>query len=119
MSYRSRNVLMLAMVAAGSLARAQGGPANWPLACFDPKNLTPISANYASNFVSNQLMMCTLGASGTFTYGGANGPCFYPTLGAVTVNAAGRIRRIRRAQNWMMDTRPLVRASLASCCVMR
>lgn len=64
-------------------AHAQG----WEI-CIDPQNNTPFSSPYGVGSVANDLMVATMGFTGTVTYGGANGPCFNP---AITSSVRGRI----------------------------
>lgn len=64
----------LLVVLAG--AQAQGAPPDWTSECTSPTNTAPQSIPYVVNEVSNPLMECTMGASGTYTYGSGTGPCF-------------------------------------------
>lgn len=72
------------LVAGASVAQAQIG---WDL-CIDPANTAPRSPDYGINLIQTQLFGCSVGVSGTTTYGGANGPCYAPN--ALTANLAGR-----------------------------
>ena len=57
--------------------------------CIDPQNNTPYSNDFLVGTVFSDLMVASMGFSGTVTYGGANGPCFAPN--AITANVRGRI----------------------------
>lgn len=56
--------------------------------CIDPVNTAPRSATYGINAIQTRLFGCSVGVSGTTTYGGANGPCYGPT--PLTANHQGR-----------------------------
>lgn len=68
-------------------AAAQGFN-GWQGVCLDPANTTPYSADYGILQLSDALIRCSLGVSGTATWGGSTGPCYGPT--ARTMDAAGR-----------------------------
>lgn len=72
------------VVVGASGARAQVG---WDL-CIDPANPAPRSNDYGINLIQTQLFGCSVGVSGTTTYGGPNGPCYGPT--PLTANHRGR-----------------------------
>jgi len=77
---------IVAGVVSGSAAMAQGG---WFFECIDLNNMMPYSTDYGTIGTGNELMVASLGVSGTVTYGGTAGPCYGPT--ARTLNAAGRL----------------------------
>ncbi|MBX3095536.1 MAG: hypothetical protein KF812_01615 [Fimbriimonadaceae bacterium] len=79
-------------VALGSLALAVVSSAQsngWFFECIDPMNTAPYSPDYGFNQVETELMRISVGASGTVTYGGQNGPCYAPN--SRTLDAAGRL----------------------------
>ncbi|MCB8933751.1 MAG: hypothetical protein H6534_09945, partial [Chthonomonadaceae bacterium] len=71
------------LLVGASVAQAQIG---WDF-CIDPANTAPRSADYGINAIQTTLFGCSVGVSGTTTYGGANGPCYNPAL---TANIRGR-----------------------------
>lgn len=75
----------MATAALAAVSQAQMG---WSFECIDPQNTAPYSTDYGFNLIENELMRISVGASGTVTYGGQNGPCYAPT--ARTLDAAGR-----------------------------
>ncbi len=81
-----RNVARAA-ISAGLLTLAGAAMAGWDI-CIDPNNSQPYSTDYGINSQFNDLMRCTIGGSGTVTYGSATGPCFGQ---AINANVIGRI----------------------------
>lgn len=78
----------MATAALAAVSQAQFGAGGWSFECIDPQNTAPYSTDYNFNLIENELMRISVGASGTVTYGGQNGPCYAPT--ARTLDAAGR-----------------------------
>lgn len=87
-----RNWFKVAVVPSAllGLAGASVAQIGWG-ACIDPKNTAPFSTDYGVNSIGNDLMGVSIGFAGTVTYGGANGPCFFPQLGPVTANVTNAI----------------------------
>ncbi|HTQ10384.1 MAG TPA: FlgD immunoglobulin-like domain containing protein [Fimbriimonadaceae bacterium] len=56
--------------------------------CIDPSNTAPYSTDWAINSRATNLFRCSIGGSGTVTYGGQNSPCFTT---AHSYNSQGRI----------------------------
>jgi hypothetical protein len=85
MNFRQGVALASLALAAVSSAQSNG----WFLECIDPMNTEPYSPDYGINQIETELMRISVGASGTVTYGGQNGPCYGPT--ARTLDASGRL----------------------------
>lgn len=75
----------VAAVLSGSAAMARPG---WFFECIDLNNTQPYSNDYGTIGTGNELMVASLGVSGTVAYGGTAGPCYVP---ARTLNASGRL----------------------------
>lgn len=86
----AKTLVALGLASGVTCAFAQNDPpSNFPgwSICIDPGNTTPYQG-WLVNSRATQLFRCTIGGSGTVTYGGQNSPCFTQ---AVTYGSAGNI----------------------------
>jgi hypothetical protein len=86
---------VLTCAAALSLAQIQFGFGGWAN-CIDPGNTTPFSTDFGITGVGDSLIQCTMGVSGTVTYGttgttAPHVPVCWVQNDNVTATAAGRI----------------------------
>ncbi len=78
----------MALAGMAALSATGFSQASWQFECWDIANVNePISNTFGANAIGNDLMLMTIGLSGTVTYGGQQGPCFSPSFQG---NAAGR-----------------------------
>lgn len=108
-TYRLSRAASLSALALVLVSAAQAQIGDWDLCAPLPPptggTAPPLhSDDYSAGKIFSQLIGVTIGFSGTTTYGGQYGNCFFPPAGAITANTRGRFCFFNGPRGSVQDT---------------